>query len=76
MADLAARRSQLTQLRAAHGFDSKIGRRCSNVLEMLEHWATAEGERKVALGKNIEKQIAEMEQIQGDAQVNRASHYS
>jgi len=63
MTDLAERRSQLTQLRAAHGFDSPTGRRCSNVLEMLEHWATAEGEQKVMLGKNIEKQIAEMEQI-------------
>jgi len=76
MTDLAERRSQLTQLRAAHGYDSKIGRRCSNVLEQLEHWAEATGARKIALGKNIEKQMAEMEQIQGDAQVNRASHYS
>ena len=76
MTDLAERRSQLTQLRAAHGFDSPTGHRCSNILEMLENWAAAEGLLKIALGKNIEKQIAEMEQIQGDAQVNRASHYS
>jgi len=61
--NLAERRSQLTVLRAKHGSDTPIGHRCSNILEQLEHWATAEGERKVMLGKNIEKQIAEMEQI-------------
>jgi len=61
--NLAERRSQLTQLRAAHGYDSPTGHRCSNILEQLEHWDDAEGERKIVLGKNIEKQIAEMEQI-------------
>ena len=63
MTDLAARRSQLTQLRAAHGFDSKIGRRCSNVLEQLEHWAVATSERKAKLGRLIEKQLSEIERL-------------
>jgi len=59
----AGSRSALIKLRTARGADSPIGRRCSNVLEQLEHWAVATSERKAKLGRLIEKQLSEIERL-------------
>lgn len=63
MTSLADYRSKLTKIRKARGADTPIGHRCSNILEQLEHWAAASGEHKIALGKKIELQMSEIEQL-------------
>lgn len=53
-------RRDLIALRVKHGANSPIGHRCSSLIEMLDNFATATGEQKERLAKNIEKLMAEL----------------
>lgn len=61
MTDLAQTRSDLTTLRKAHGADTAIGHRCSNLLELLENYGKetdSDARRNIAAG--IERQMADL----------------
>lgn len=59
--DLENTRRQLIAKRVAAGADSEIGHRCSNLIELLEHYGKAEGEEQRAhIEANIRKQMADL----------------
>lgn len=53
-------RRELIAKRVAAGADTPIGHRCSNLIEMLDNYRTAEGEQKANLAKSIQKTMAEL----------------
>lgn len=58
--DLENARRELIAKRLAAGADTEIGHRCSNLIEMLENYRTAEGDQKAILAKSIERTLAEL----------------
>jgi len=58
--DLEDRRRELIALRVKLGAKTPAGHRCSNLVEQLEHFRTAEGEQRAHLAKSIQKQLAEL----------------
>jgi hypothetical protein len=59
--DLENTRRNLISKRVAAGADSPIGHRCSNLVELLENYAKAEGEvQRAHIEVNIRKQMAEL----------------
>jgi len=58
--DLENARRDLIAKRVAAGANSEIGHRCSNLIEQLEHYRTAEGEQREHLAKSIQRSLAEL----------------
>lgn len=58
--DLPSMRRLLTETRIAHGADSPVGHRCSNLLAQISNYRTAEGEQRANLSKLISRQMAEL----------------
>jgi hypothetical protein len=56
-------RRSLIAKRAAAGAKTPIGYRCSNLIEMLDNFRTAEGERRSNLAKSINRTMAELAQL-------------
>lgn len=62
--DLENTRRNLIAKRVAAGADSEIGHRCSNLIEQLDNYRTAEGEQKANLAKSIQQTLVEMKMLQ------------
>lgn len=62
--ELEDTRRILIAKRVAAGADSPIGHRCSNLIEMLENYRTAEGEQKANLAKSIQQTMTELKLLQ------------
>ena len=58
--DFENTRRDLIAKRQAAGADTKIGHRCSNLIEMLDNYRTAEGDQKAALAESIERTMTEL----------------
>ncbi len=57
-------RALLIDLRAKHGAETAIGHACSNLLEMTENYAKAEGrDQREQLRINIERQKAHLNSL-------------
>lgn len=61
--DLENTRRELIAMRVKLGADTPAGHRCSNLVEQLEHYRTAEGDQKAHLAKNIAAQMAELAKL-------------
>lgn len=62
--DLESTRRQLIALRVKHGAESPIGRRCSNIVELIQNLARAvTTEQDIQIRKNIGKQMAELDRL-------------
>lgn len=61
-------RCDLIALRNAHGADSPIGYRCSNLVELIQNLQGATGERRDGIMANIEKQAADLARLRRDLQ--------
>lgn len=59
-------RRDLIALRVKYGADTPIGHRCSNLIEMLENYRTAEGDQKANLAKSIEQTMADLAKLQAE----------
>lgn len=57
-------RRELIAKRVAAGADTPIGHRCSNLIEMLDNYRTAEGEQKANLAKSIQQTMTELKLLQ------------
>jgi hypothetical protein len=66
--DLEDTRRELIALRVKLGADTPAGHRCSNLVEQLEHYRTAEGEQKAHLSKNIVQQMRELTDLSAQAE--------
>lgn len=53
-------RRDLIGKRTAAGADTPIGHRCSNLIEQLDNYRTAEGEQRANLAKSIQRTVAEL----------------
>jgi hypothetical protein len=58
--DLEDTRRSLIALRVKVGAETPAGHRCSNLVEQLEHYRTAEGDQRANLAKGIQYQMAEL----------------
>ena len=58
--DFENTRRDLIAKRQAAGANTPVGHRCSNLIEMLDNYRTAEGEQKAALAESIERTMAEL----------------
>lgn len=58
--DLENARRDLIAKRNAAGADTEIGHRCSNLIEQLENYRTAEGDQRANLAKSIERTLKEL----------------
>lgn len=59
--NLEQTRRELIAKRVAAGANTPIGHRCSNLVELLDNYATAEGEdQREHISKNIRRQMAEL----------------
>lgn len=56
-------RRNLIAMRAKFGADTAPGRRCSNLVEQMDHYRTATGEQKEHLGKSIKLQMKELAEL-------------
>jgi hypothetical protein len=65
--DLENTRRELISLRVKLGADTPAGHRCSNLVEQLEHYRTAEGEQREHLAKNIAAQMKELTDLSAQA---------
>lgn len=61
-------RRDLIAIREAHGADSPIGHRCSNVVELIQELEGATGEQREAVMANIEKQAADLQRLRAGLQ--------
>jgi hypothetical protein len=61
-------RRDLIAIRDAHGADSAIGYRCSNVVELIQELEGATGEQREAVMANIEKQAADLQRLRAGLQ--------
>jgi hypothetical protein len=61
-------RSDMLAIRDAHGFDSDIGYRCSNIVELIQELQGATGEQREAVMANIEKQAADLQRLRAGLQ--------
>ena len=68
MTDLEITRRELLALRAKHGAETAIGRRCSNLLGMLDSMTIATGDRRAELARNIADQMADLERLAQNAE--------
>lgn len=46
--------------RIAAGADTPIGHRCSNLIEQLDNYRTAEGDQRANLAKSIQRTVTEL----------------
>jgi hypothetical protein len=53
----------LADLRKIHGFDSPAGHRCSNLIEQLANFRTAEGDQRMHLSRGIKQQMKELAEL-------------
>jgi len=58
--DLENTRRSLIALRVKLGANTPAGHRCSNLVEQLQHYETAEGEQRENLTKSIQHQMADL----------------
>ena len=62
--DLENTRRDLIALRNAHGADTPVGYRCSNLIELLQNYDDAESaNEELALSKLIVKQMADLDRL-------------
>lgn len=64
--DLETTRRDLIAMRLKHGADSKIGMRCSNVIEQLQNILRGTGDRWQLLD-NLPRQMADLERLTAEA---------
>lgn len=62
--DFENTRRDLIAKRTAAGADTPLGHRCSNLIEQLDAYRTAEGEQKANLAKSIERTMIELKMLQ------------
>lgn len=62
--DLENTRRELIAKRVAVGANTPIGHRCSNLIEQLDAYRTAEGEQRQHLAKSIARSIADFDAFQ------------
>lgn len=58
--ELEDTRRKLIALRVKLGAETPAGYRCSNLVEQLQNYQTAEGEQKANLAKSIQKSMEEL----------------
>lgn len=58
--ELENTRRKLIALRGTLGADTPAGHRCSNLIEQLQAYETADGEQRAHLAKGIQQQMAEL----------------
>lgn len=61
-------RRDMTAIREAHGADSEIGHRCSNIVELIQELQGATGEQREAVMANIQKQAADLQRLRAGLQ--------
>lgn len=66
--DIEQTRRDLIVIRNAHGADSPIGYRCSNLVELIQELQGATGEQREAVMANIERQAADLQRLRAGLQ--------
>ncbi len=65
--DLENTRRALIARRVASKANTPAGHRCSNLVEQLEHYRTAEGDQRTHLAKSIAAQMKELTGLAANA---------